>query len=65
MCACVRVFVQSRTLAQNRSSVSVMKVVASFFPNVDRCYGDVRSLIRAQDGGCVVVPVVLFCANLS
>ncbi len=37
-----------------------MKVVASFFPNADRCYGDVRSLIRAQDGGCVVVPIVLF-----
>lgn len=32
------------------------------------CYGDVRSVIRAQDGGCVVVPIVLsllICQNLQ
>lgn len=40
----------------------MMKVVASFFPSADRCYGDVRYLIREQDGGCVVtlVTIVLF-----
>lgn len=33
-------------------------LLASF--QTDRCYGDVRSLIRAQDGGGVVLPILLF-----
>lgn len=51
---------QWQLLTWTRSSLSGEEVVASFFPNADRCYGDVRSLIRAQDGGGVVLPIVLF-----